>query len=239
MLPWILEAAISTRTDDEGDRRLHSLLLSRRTLWFWSWNWDVKARSLLDRQEAELNRFFPHLFHSSSAFVPPSQLVFVLATKRQKLVRKATEKKHFSPLFLKRDLWMTLPWMINNFSSFFYLNMKISVLTCRTEWGRLKVTALTSWTTYASFVTVVFLLSNICSGKQHTHVFLSSYFFGCRVRMAFLIHTDIWQRMVIALLHTERTILVFQCRTLLNLFPHINLSRVLSLPHAHMCPDCD
>lgn len=61
--------------------------------------------------------------------------------------------------------------------------------------------------------------------------FLSSYFFGHRLHMAFLMHTDIWQRMVIALLHTERTVLVFQRRTLLNLFPHINLSRVLSLPH--------
>lgn len=75
--------------------------------------------------------------------------------------------------------------------------------------------------------------------ESNTYIFLSSYFFGRRVRMAFLIHTDIWQRMVIALLHTERTILVFQRRTLLNLFPHINLSRVLSLPHARMCPDYD
>lgn len=99
MLPWILEAAISTWADDEGDRRLCSLLLNTRTLWFWSWNRDVKARNLLDSQEAELNRFIPHLFRSSSAFVPPSQLVFVLATKRLKLVRKTTEKNTFSSVF--------------------------------------------------------------------------------------------------------------------------------------------
>lgn len=38
-----------------------------------------------------------------------------------------------------------------------------------------------------------------------------------------------WWRAVIALLHIERTILVFQRCTLLHPFPHINLSHVLSL----------
>lgn len=84
MLVWIVEAAISTRAVDEGDRHLRNHVLSTHTLWFWNWNWDVKAGSLLDSQEAELNLFIPHLFHSNSAFVPPLQLVFILATKKQK-----------------------------------------------------------------------------------------------------------------------------------------------------------
>lgn len=49
-------------------------------------------------------------------------------------------------------------------------------------------------------------------------------------------YDDMWQSTVIALLHIERTILVFQRSTLLHPFPHINLSRVLSLPLCSCVP---
>lgn len=48
-----------------------------------------------------------------------------------------------------------------------------------------------------------------------------------------LMYNHMWQSAVIALLHIERSILVFQRRTLLHPFPPINLSWVLSSP---LCP---
>lgn len=83
----------------------------------------------------------------------------------------------------------------------------------------------------------VFIVKFMLLGTSY--IFFSSYFFASSVCMVFLMYNDNWQSTRIALLHIEHTILVFQRRTLLNPFPHINLSWILSLPHAHMCLDYD
>lgn len=102
-------------------------------------------------------------------------------------------------------------------------------MTCGYGWVRFKLTASTSWASYTQ--TILFSLLNLCCWK-HCNPPPSPpilIFLAVSVCTALLLYNDIWQSVVIALPHIERTILVFQRRTLLNPLPHINLSRVLFL----------
>lgn len=73
----------------------------------------------------------------------------------------------------------------------------------------------------------VYIVKFMLFGRLWTSL---AHFFVGVISLHCLMYNDMWQSAVIALLHIEHTILVFQRRTLLHPFPHINLSRVLFLP---------
>lgn len=98
-------------------------------------------------------------------------------------------------------------------------------MTCSKGWVRLKLTASTS---RASHAQIIFLLLNSCCLADGVH-FFHHFFLPAVYAYHCLMYNDMWQSAMIALLHIERTILVFQCCMLLHPFPHINLFQALSL----------
>lgn len=98
-------------------------------------------------------------------------------------------------------------------------------MTCSKGWVGLKLTASTS---RASHAQIIFLLLNSCCLADGVH-FFHHFFLPAVYAYHCLMYNDMWQSAMIALLHIEHTILVFQCCTLLHPFPHINLFQALSL----------
>lgn len=98
-------------------------------------------------------------------------------------------------------------------------------MTCSKGWVRLKLTASTSRASHAQII--FFIVKFVLFGRWCT--FFPSFFLPAVYAYHCLMYNDMWQSAVIALLHIERTILVFQCCTLLHPFPHINLFQALSL----------
>lgn len=92
----------------------------------------------------------------------------------------------------------------------------------------------------------VFIVKFMLFGRWcRLHFFIT--FFCQQYMCSIALCTMTWRSVVIAL-HIERTILVFQRRTLLHPFPHINLCRVFFLTVVLMCagtminmplPSCD
>jgi len=81
-----------------------------------------------------------------------------------------------------------------------------------------------------------FIVKFMPLGRCCTFFSLYIYFLAAVYAGHCLMYNDMSETAVIALLHIECTILVFQSRTLLHPFPHINLSRVLSLPLCSCVP---
>lgn len=178
MAPWVPGPAAKTSMprDNEGDRRLCSLLMSTQSLWFCIWNRDVKLCSLLDCQKkAALNHSSLDLFCASFPFVP-SAAAHYCHYQGHKWVRDGADSGYRS--VFSGSLTTRLLSVIKMMFEIICLyrdagNMRETRWHAGKDWVRFKLTALTSWASHTQ--TILFLLFNSCCLADAVHFFPSHF----------------------------------------------------------------